>query len=119
MRISDWSSDVCSSDLGAGPEGPVEISVRLTTDAEIRILNRDWRGRDSATNVLSFPLGTPEGAVTGEAGGPWPLGDVVVAFETCLREAEAEGKPLADHLRHMLVHGTLHLLGYDHEKIGR
>lgn len=96
---------------GADRRGPVEIGVRLTDDAEIQTLNRDWRGQDRPTNVLSFALDedAPSGApVT-------PLGDVVVAFETCLREAEAEAKPLANHLCHLVVHGTLHLLSYDHD----
>jgi probable rRNA maturation factor len=90
----------------------VEIGVRLTGDAEIQELNREWRGQDKATNVLSFALddGVPSGApVT-------PLGDVVVAFETCAREADDENKPMADHLCHLVVHGTLHLLGFDHEQ---
>lgn len=87
-----------------------EIAVKLADDASIRALNRDWRGKDSATNVLSFP--TPEVA---RAGGDPHLGDIAIAFETLQREAEAEGKPFADHLAHLAVHGTLHLLGYDHE----
>lgn len=95
---------------GAGFADPAEVSVRLTDDAEIRVLNREWRGQDKPTNVLSFPLDddAPEG-------GPCPLGDIVVAFETCAREAREEDKPLGDHLAHMAVHGTLHLLGHDHE----
>ncbi|MDF2617867.1 MAG: hypothetical protein K0S00_526 [Xanthobacteraceae bacterium] len=87
-----------------------EIAVKLTDDASIRALNRDWRGKDTATNVLSFP--TPEMA---RAGGDPHLGDIAIAYETLAREAEAEGKPFADHLAHLAVHGTLHLLGYDHE----
>ncbi|MGA0561852.1 rRNA maturation RNase YbeY [Ancylobacter sp. VNQ12] len=87
-----------------------EIAVKLTDDGAIRTLNRDWRGKDYATNVLSFP--TPEMA---RAGGDPHLGDIAIAFETLEREALAEGKPLADHLAHLAVHGTLHLLGYDHE----
>lgn len=96
---------------GADRRDPVEIGVRLTSDAELHTLNRDWRGQDKPTNVLSFALDedAPAGApVT-------PLGDVVVAFETCLREAEDEAKPLANHLCHLVVHGTLHLLSYDHD----
>ncbi|WP_428032305.1 rRNA maturation RNase YbeY [Ancylobacter sp.] len=89
-----------------------EIAVKLTDDATIRALNRDWRGKDSATNVLSFP--TPEVA---RAGGDPHLGDIAIAYETLAREAEAEGKPFADHLAHLAVHGTLHLLGYDHETV--
>lgn len=87
-----------------------EIAVKLTDDGAIRELNRAWRGKDYATNVLSFP--TPE--VAREGGDPH-LGDIAIAFGTLEREAREEGKPLADHLAHLTVHGTLHLLGYDHE----
>jgi probable rRNA maturation factor len=89
-----------------------EVSLLLTDDAAVRALNRDWRGKDQTTNVLSFP------AIDGPlpAGGDQPLllGDVALAFETLEREAAAEGKTVADHLAHLLVHGSLHLLGYDH-----
>jgi probable rRNA maturation factor len=91
-----------------------EVSVLLADDARVRSLNRTWRGKDSPTNVLSFPA--ESGPVLGAIPGPVLLGDVVVALETARREAEAEGKPLADHLSHLLVHGTLHLLGHDHEE---
>lgn len=87
-----------------------EIAVMLTDDAGIRALNRDWRGKDKATNVLSFP--TPEVA---RGGGDPHLGDIAIAFETLEREAAGENKSIADHLQHLSVHGTLHLLGYDHE----
>ena len=90
--------------------GAAELSVLLTGDAEIQILNRDYRAEDKPTNVLSFPAGD-EGA----AGRPRLLGDVVLALETIVREAEAQSKPLADHLSHLTVHGVLHLLGHDHE----
>jgi probable rRNA maturation factor len=86
------------------------VGVILTDDAEQRRLNRDYRGKDAPTNVLSFPIGdAPPG------GGPVLLGDVVLAFETVVREATEQKKPLADHLRHLVVHGVLHLLGFDHE----
>ena len=90
------------------PAGPVEISLLLSDDAGIRGLNRLWRKQDKATNVLSFPA---------PAAGPGPrfLGDVALAQETVAREAEAEGKRFEDHAAHLLVHGALHLLGYDHE----
>jgi probable rRNA maturation factor len=89
----------------ATPRG--ELAVVLTDDAAIRSLNRDWRGVDSATNVLSFP--------TGRAGGDSPLiGDIVLAHQTVARQARAEGKPFAHHVAHLAVHGFLHLLGYDH-----
>ncbi|MCS0494972.1 rRNA maturation RNase YbeY [Ancylobacter sp. MQZ15Z-1] len=87
-----------------------EIAVKLTDDTAIRTLNRDWRHKDYATNVLSFP--TPE--VARAAGAPH-LGDIAIAFETLEREAASEDKTFADHLSHLSVHGTLHLLGFDHE----
>jgi probable rRNA maturation factor len=87
-----------------------EVSLVLCGDAEIQSLNRRWRGKDAPTNVLSFPAGgdTPPGV-------PRLLGDVVLAYETVSREAAAQGKPLAHHVRHLIVHGVLHLLGHDHE----
>lgn len=86
-----------------------EVSVLLTTDAQIRELNRIWRHQDKPTNVLSFPAAT--GARMADA---IMLGDIVVAFETVNREAMIDGKTLEDHLTHLLVHGFLHLLGHDH-----
>ncbi len=98
---------------GAGsPRRQAELAIVLADDGLVRMLNRDWRGRDAPTNVLSFAAGE---------GGPAPpdapllLGDVVLAFETVAAEARAQGKPLADHLAHLVVHGVLHLLGFDHE----
>lgn len=87
-----------------------EMSVTLTDDARIRVLNRQWREKDKATNVLSFPAAEVPEDVT-----PEPLGDVIVALETVLAEAQAEDKRPQDHLVHLVVHGTLHLLGFDHE----
>lgn len=105
--------------LEGAPVGPlVEVSVVLTDDAAQRALNRDWRGKDAPTNVLSFPALARAELAAGAAadpGRPILLGDVVLALETTRREAEAAGKPLADHAAHLLVHGVLHLLGYDHE----
>jgi probable rRNA maturation factor len=89
-----------------------EVAVMLTDDAGIRDLNRDWRAIDKPTNVLSFPAPPTPGAGTGA---PRQLGDIAIAFETTRREATAEGKPFADHLSHLAVHGFLHLVGYDHE----
>ena len=83
------------------------VCLVLADDALQRRLNRDFRGRDKATNVLSFD------------GAPAALGDVVLALETIAAEAEAQGKPLADHVAHLVVHGVLHLLGYDHETQGQ
>lgn len=87
-----------------GNDGGVEVSIVLTDDAHIQALNRDYRGKDKPTNVLSFPQDEPS-----------LLGDVIIAYETIAREAEEQNKSFSDHFTHMLVHGTLHLLGYDHE----
>ena len=88
----------------------------LTDDAAVRALNAQWRGKDRPTNVLSFPAATPDEIARARAGGPpLLLGDVVLALETCRREAAEQGKPLADHVAHLVVHGVLHLLGHDHE----
>lgn len=94
----------------------VEIAVRLTDDAEVHTLNRDFRGKDKPTNVLSFPqvqddlLETLSNSDDGEI----LLGDIVLARETCVREAEEKGISIIDHATHLIVHGTLHLVGYDH-----
>ena len=94
---------------------PVELSIRLTGDEEVRALNHEWRGKDKATNVLSFPLTDEAELRSAAADGPeLMLGDIVLARGVCAAEAEAKAIPLADHAAHLLVHGTLHLLGYDH-----
>ena len=82
----------------------------LTDDAQIQELNRTWRGKDKPTNVLSFPAPEQPGS-----DGPRHLGDIALASETLVREAEEESKELAHHFTHLIVHGVLHLLGYDHE----
>lgn len=89
------------------PEG-AEVSLLFCDDQRIQELNRDWRGMDKPTNVLSFP----SNAGPAHAG---ILGDIAVAYETVKRESDDEGKTLSDHLSHMIVHGFLHLLGFDHE----
>lgn len=93
----------------------VELSVRLTGDEEVRALNSQWRGQDKATNVLSFPQMAPgELESVGDSGPELMLGDVVLAHGVCEREAQKQAIPLEDHAAHLIVHGTLHLLGYDH-----
>jgi probable rRNA maturation factor len=88
-----------------------ELAVVLSDDAAIRALNRDWRGKDAATNVLSFPAKDARS----DRRAPHLLGDIVIAHETVAREAAAEDKPFMHHLVHLAVHGFLHLAGYDHE----
>lgn len=94
----------------------VELSVRLTGDEEVRALNAQYRRKDKPTNVLSFPMAeTYELEQADEDGPDIMLGDVVLARGVCGREAEDKHVPIADHAAHLVVHGTLHLLGYDHD----
>ena len=90
----------------------VEVGIRLTDDAELRALNRDFRGQDKPTNVLSFPGDDP--AAPREPGQPLLLGDIALALETTVREADELGRTVEAHLAHLIVHGVLHLLGHDH-----
>lgn len=89
---------------------PAEIAVLLTDDGAMQALNKQWRGLDKPTNVLSFPAVMPPG----DPAGPRALGDIALAYETCRREAEADRTTFAHHLSHLAVHGFLHLVGYDH-----
>jgi probable rRNA maturation factor len=105
-----------------------ELAIVLTDDSAIRALNRDWRGKDQPTNVLSFPAHAPSpsvprkrgrvGVASRRAGAGWVrarlLGDIVIAYETMAREAIAEHRPFRHHLAHLAVHGFLHLVGHDH-----
>lgn len=94
----------------AGFVDAVGLCVLLADDARIRTLNRDYRDKDAPTNVLSFPVddGTPPGAERS-------VGDIVLAFETLEREARDENRPFVNHFLHLIVHGSLHLIGYTHE----
>jgi len=119
IRCPDWSAVLPDAErlcrravhaaLAAAAGMAAEVSVVLGDNAFVRDLNSRYRGRDAATNVLAFPVGT-----AGE-GLPTLLGDVVVAYGTVAAEAAEQGKPIADHLSHLIVHGTLHLIGYDHD----
>jgi len=105
-RMSRWAAAA----LGRRGEGR-EIAVRVVTPNESRELNRQWRGKDKPTNVLSFPA-PPDIALREQHR---PLGDLVICADVVRREAQRDGKTVAAHWAHMVVHGTLHLAGYDHE----
>lgn len=87
-----------------------EISIALADDAIVRNLNREWRGFDKPTNVLSFPAVEPD-----ELDDAPHIGDIILAYETVEREAQNDDKTFADHTTHLIIHGMLHLLGFDHE----
>ena len=98
---------------------PVELSVRLASDEEVRGLNAHWRGKDRATNVLSFPMAEAYELEQSDEDGPAiMLGDLILAHGVCEREAAEKGISVEQHATHLVVHGTLHLLGYDHEADG-
>ncbi len=119
--LSDRAATATLTVLGIAP-GRAEITVLACDDARITDLNREFRDKATPTNVLSWPAQdlaaadpgavprAPEPDFTGEL----VLGDIAIAWETCAREAGEAGKPLADHVTHLIVHGLLHLLGYDH-----
>ena len=94
----------------------LSASLLFTSDEEVHTLNREWRDRDKSTNVLSFPMLAREGLLDlAPDGPPVMLGDLALAYETCAREAEEKSVPLDHHAAHLIVHGFLHLAGYDHE----
>jgi probable rRNA maturation factor len=99
----------CAADSGMPGVDRAEVSLCLADDAELRALNARFRGMDAPTNVLSFPSSAQT-----RAGKVMVLGDIALAYETLSREANALDAPLADHFRHLIVHGFLHLVGYDH-----
>ncbi|MCB1390848.1 MAG: rRNA maturation RNase YbeY [Rhodobacteraceae bacterium] len=115
--------DAVLAHLGHDP-ACFEVSLLACDDARIQALNAEFRDKDSPTNVLSWPAWDlspdapglmPEAPETGSPEDPEALGDMALAWETCTREAREQGKSLHDHVTHLVVHSTLHLLGYDHE----
>ena len=118
-RLAEVAASATLAHLGLDPE-QWEISLLGCDDARISALNAEFRGKPQPTNVLSWPSeerGVEEGGAVPDVPCPDPdteLGDIAIAYDTCVREAEAAGKPMADHVTHLLVHGILHLLGYDH-----
>jgi probable rRNA maturation factor len=113
LWISEPQAETCVREALAAAAARVpadgEISVLLADDAAVRALNRDWRGIDKPTNVLSFP------APAQPSGLPRLIGDIAIAYETLASEAEHEGKLVLHHLAHLVVHGYLHLMGHDHQ----
>ena len=101
---------VAARECGVSLAPGAELCIHLADDENVRALNARWRGLDKPTNVLSFPAVAPAEIAEARL-----LGDVVLAFETVAREAADEGKPLADHYRHLVAHGFLHLIGFDHD----
>ena len=100
----------------AASERAVEMSVTLTGDDAVRALNAKWRGKDKPTNVLSFPMADDLDFQRSIVAGPeLLLGDIVLAYGVCASEADEKGVSFEQHATHLLVHGTLHLLGYDHQ----
>ena len=119
---SDWANlaeRAAFALAGLSPElaNPrLSASLLFTSDAQVHELNREWRGKDKPTNVLSFPmLDRGELLALAADGPPQLLGDIALAFETCAREAAEKGISLEDHAAHLVVHGLLHLAGHDHE----
>jgi probable rRNA maturation factor len=94
----------------------LSLSINFSTDAEVRALNAQWRSKDKPTNVLSFPMLEPDelDTLANTDDGEVLLGDMILAHGVCVAEAIEKGIPLSDHVTHLIVHGTLHLLGYDH-----
>ena len=122
----DWQKrgeEAAKAALRVSPHGglaernfTLEISIKLSGNDEVRQLNADYRGKDQPTNVLSFPM-VPHDllvSLSNSDDGEVLLGDIILAYDVCLNEAQQKAIPLADHASHLLVHGVLHLLGYDH-----
>jgi probable rRNA maturation factor len=102
----------------ADPIVPVTVSVKLSDNAEVHALNREWRDKDKPTNVLSFPM-LDDDELDALLGGTYDapeimLGDIILAYETCVAEAKEKDIPIAHHATHLVIHGMLHLLGHDH-----
>lgn len=126
-RAVSAAIDLLSDGVGRVPEhGDIEVSLLFTSDEAVRNLNARYRGVDAPTNVLSFPgrIETKPPPSPGPGPGPGPgaapptvaLGDIVLAFDVVAKEAKEQTKTLSSHVTHLIVHGLLHLLGYDHER---
>jgi probable rRNA maturation factor len=114
--LAERAAAACADLTGELANPRLSASLLFTSDEEVHALNREWRERDKPTNVLSFPmLARDELLELAPDGPPVMLGDLALAYETCAREAEAKSVPLDHHATHLIVHGLLHLAGYDHE----
>ena len=126
IDIEDWPSGdwgalseraaSAASDVAQELANPrLSASLLFTSDEEVQTLNREWRERDKPTNVLSFPMLTREELLDlAPEGPPVLLGDLALAYGVCAREAEEKGIPIEHHAAHLIIHGLLHLAGYDH-----
>ena len=118
-RLAEHAAQATLAHLGLVPENH-EIALLACDDNRIAVLNGDFRAKPVATNVLSWPSEERASAIDGDVpdltdiGLCEELGDIAIAYETCAREAAEQGKPLVDHVTHLIVHGVLHLLGFDH-----
>lgn len=124
--LADRATRAALAELGLAPDG-FTLCLMGCDDARILELNGDFRGKAKPTNVLSWPSdergasgegAPPEPPEPGDEDDPKSLGDIAISYDTCAREAAEAGKPLADHVTHLVVHGVLHLLGYDHIREG-
>lgn len=114
-RLADAAGATLAAHLGLPAQA--EVTLMGTDDTRIAELNAEFRGKPTPTNVLSWPSAarTPGQTPQPDAFGDLHLGDIAIAYQTCAAEAAAQGKPLDHHVTHLIVHGLLHLLGYDHE----
>ncbi|MEE1877224.1 rRNA maturation RNase YbeY [Altererythrobacter litoralis] len=119
-ELAERAAQACGAIVPELANPRLYTSLLFTSDEDVRTLNREWRQRDKPTNVLSFPMLEREELLSLAPDGPpeMPpllLGDLALAYETCAREAEEKGVPLEHHATHLIVHGLLHLAGFDHE----
>ena len=117
-KAVDAAVKVAHNPALADPPMPVSVSIKLSDNDEIHALNREWRDKDKPTNVLSFPMLDDDELDSLDAGAfispEIMLGDIILAHGVCAAEAKEKGIPLADHAAHLVIHGMLHLFGYDH-----
>jgi probable rRNA maturation factor len=109
-KLGSWIAKAHGLALTKANAGKL-TALLLADDAEVKVLNRQWRGKNKPTNVLSFPAAD----VKVPRGEPKPLGDLILSYDTCAKEAKAASKTLRDHAIHLVIHGLLHLTGHDHE----